>query len=86
MVNHLPIDRFFKLLLQILVSQLEVVAPEESAIGAQRAGMRTNQNQMLASVDLRHLLLRFFAPEHENDAVQVPVDDLDDSIGERLPA
>lgn len=36
---------------EVLITKVEMIIPEEAAIGAERAGMRTLQNQMALGID-----------------------------------
>lgn len=48
--------------------------------------MRRSKDMMLRSSDERCLLLSVGAPENEDDAFELGIDNADDSIGKLLPA
>src|SRR5690554_7455916 len=48
--------------------------------------MHALEHAMARLIDMRSLLLRITAPQHEHQVLALPIEDLDDARGEAFPA
>ena len=71
---------------QVLVGGAEVSVAEESAMCAERGGMRRGEDEVARVVDVTAFSDGVGPPEHEDEAVAAAVEGVDGGVGERLPA